>query len=75
MRFKILNNPIPDPNPKPNPYQDRLKGKQYKKKSLTNLKNKKSRVGFEPLHVLFNPRLDDGANNKLAENRQNNLYL
>ena len=70
MHFKILNNPVPDPNPKPNPYQNRLKVKQYKKKSLTNFKNKKLQVRFEPLPVLLEiARLDDGADNELAENR------
>ena len=73
---KILNNPIPDPNPKPNPYQNRLKVKQYKKKSLVSFKNKKSQVGFEPRHVVLEvTRLGNGANNALAGNRQNNFYL
>ena len=40
--FNIVNNPIPDPNPKPNPYKNRIKVKKYKKKSLTNFKNKKN---------------------------------
>ena len=69
--FKILNNRIPDPNPKPDPYQNRLKVKQYKKLNLTNFKTKKLQEGIRTPACL----LDDGVNNELAENRQNNLYL
>ena len=75
--FKILNDPIPDPNPKPNPYKNRIKVKKDKKKSLTKFKNKKKPgMGFKPLPNLLEAlRQDDCANNELAGDRRNNLYL
>ena len=41
-----------------------------------NFKNIKSQVGFEPLPVLLEiTRLDNGANNELAQKHQNDSYL
>ena len=51
--FIILNNLVPDPNPKPNPYKNRIKVKNIRKKVWRTLKIKKPRMGFEPLPNLF----------------------
>ena len=41
-----------------------------------NFKNKKPLVRLEPLPILLEiARLNDRANNELAENHQNNFYL
>ena len=49
--FCVYGNPT---RPKPNPYKNRIKVKKYKKKSLTNVKNKKkARMGFEPLPIIY----------------------
>ena len=51
--FKILNDPIPDPNPKHNPYKNRIKVKKDKEKSLTKFKNKKTSDGIQTLPNLL----------------------